>query len=89
MAKITTVSKFIKAEMFVFSASVSLFLSGVPVLLEPLKPDDLAYKLIKPWLNWPSLFSDALLIHSISAEVLVYALVSQEATEQEKSKGML
>ena len=56
MAKITTVSKFIKAEMFVFSASVYLFLSGAPVLLEPLKPDDLAYKLVKPWLNWPSLF---------------------------------
>ena len=66
-----------------------LFLSGAPVLLEPLKPDDFAYKLIKSRLNWPSIFSDALLIHSISAEVLVYALVSEEATEQGKLKDML
>jgi len=75
--------------MYVFSVSVALFLSGAPVLLEPLKPDDFAYKSIKPRLNWPSIISDALLIHSISTEVLVYALVSQEATEQGKSKDML
>ena len=75
--------------MYVFSVSVSLFLSGAPVLLEPLKPDDFAYKLIKSRLNWPSIFSDALLIHSISTEVLVDALVSEEATEQGKSKDML
>lgn len=69
--------------------SFSLFLSGAPVLLEPLKPDDFACKLIKPQLDWPSISSDALLIHSISTEVLVYASVSQEATEQGRSKDML